>query len=70
MPSPPQLAFTFLVDICWQNIFELLKGYDSNPLTLKELMHQARLDMIEFNAPTHEFEKSNFRDPKKKTPCF
>jgi hypothetical protein len=32
-------------------------------------MHQAWLDMIKLNAPTHELEKLDFRD-KKKTPCF
>jgi hypothetical protein len=38
-------------------------------LNSKEFMHQAWLDMIKLNAPTHELEKPDFRD-KKKTPCF
>jgi hypothetical protein len=59
MPSLPQLALTFLVDIYWQNILELLQAYDSNPLNSKELMHQAGLHMIKLNVPTHEFEKSD-----------
>jgi hypothetical protein len=63
------IAFTFLVNVYWQNILKLLQTYDSNPLNLKELMHQAWLDMIKLNAPTHEFEKSNFGNKQKKR-CF
>jgi hypothetical protein len=34
---------------------------------LKELVHQAWLDMIKLNAPTHELKKSNFGDKKEST---
>jgi hypothetical protein len=67
MPSLPRLALTFLDDVCWQNIFELLQGYDSNPLNAKELMHQAWFDMSKLNAPTHELKKSNFGDKQENT---
>jgi hypothetical protein len=62
MPSLLQLAFTFFDDVCWQNILELLQEYDSNPLNAKQFVHQAWLDMIKFNALTHELEKSNLGD--------
>jgi hypothetical protein len=45
----------------------LLQGYDSNPLHLKELMHQAWFNMIKLNAPTHELKKSDFGDKKENT---
>jgi hypothetical protein len=45
----------------------VFKGYDSNPLNLKEFVHQAWLEMIKLNAPTHELKKSNFGDKKKST---
>jgi len=47
----PQLVLTFLVDVY---ILESLQVYDSNPLNLKELVHQVRFDMIKLNVPTHE----------------
>ncbi len=58
----PWLALTFHVNICWQNILELFQGYGSNPLNVKELMHQVWLDMIKFNAPTHELKKPNIEN--------
>jgi hypothetical protein len=45
----------------------LLQEYDSNPLNLKELMHQVWFDMIKLNTPTHEFKKSDFGNKKKST---
>jgi hypothetical protein len=61
----PQLALTIL--FAFQNILELLQGYDSNPLNAKKLMHQAWLDMIKLNAPTHELEKLNIGDKQEST---
>jgi hypothetical protein len=37
------------------------------PLNLKELMHQAWLDMIKLNAPTHELKNSDFGNKKENT---
>jgi len=58
----PQLAFTFLVHVCWQNVLELFQGNDSNHLNAKELMHKASLNMIKLNAPTHQLEKWDMGD--------
>jgi hypothetical protein len=51
-------------------ILELLQGYDSNPLNLKKIMHQAWVDMIKLNALTHELEKFRLWRQENKTPCF
>ncbi len=58
----PQLAITFLVHVCWQNVLELLQRNDSNHLNGKELMHKAWLNMIKLNAPTHQLKKWDIRD--------
>jgi hypothetical protein len=52
----PQLALTFLVHVCWQNVLELLQRNDSNHLNGKELMQKAWLNMIKLNTPTHQLE--------------
>ncbi len=57
MSCPLLLVLTFLENICWQNILELLQGYDSNSLNTKELVHQIWLNMVKLNTPTHELEK-------------
>jgi hypothetical protein len=53
----PQIAFTFLVRVCWKNVLELLQGNDSNHLNVKEFVHKAWLSIIKLNAPTHQLEK-------------